>query len=181
MYKIRSIDDAQQRLYKTVVIHDGEPIFVDKVVGAQEVEGVNLITRKRKRFVLNPTSTLPPQVGFVNHEGYAIFITRRPVRRVRQGLCTENISTTVGSREEVIRSSSFGKMLTRDYPNIPKCISMVKKGEARGAAFSLDFAVFDDGRLYYQTSRVGAWKEDGTLTLDPKFKCLQEVLDVQSK
>lgn len=181
MYRIRSVEDAQQRLFKTVLLHQGQPIYIDKVLAARLVEGKNLLTGRRQTFELEPSSTMPPSLGYLNYEAYAVFVRRRPSRRVRQGVCAENISCNLGSREELVRSSAFGKMLVNAYPSKEEAIKKLLQRDAHGVAFSKHFALSVDKGLYYEEVLVGSWEKDGKLILGDKFKCLQEMLDADCK
>lgn len=177
MYRFQSTADAQQRLLKTVIVHQGRPMYVHEVRSPTKVLGMDMLLRKLVEFELEPSSVAPPTLGYVNWKDSVVFVTRRPVRRVRQGVCSENIDARVNDKNEFMSSSSFAKMLMDDYPTFKAALKDIKNEKAVRVAFSKDFAISHDFRILYQGEVVGSINGEGVLQLRPQYTCLKEIYE----
>lgn len=180
MYKFQSVNDAIQRLRSTVVIYRFRPVYVLDV--GQEVISVrDLLTGEERNEPFEPSGFTSPRLGYVNYPDRCTFVRRRPTRRVRQGLCQENICTENGNlNAERIRSRGFGEMLTNTYPDFKTCWKKtVEDSEIGIRAFSRNFAVTHTRHLCYQGQKVGRFSEDQSLTLDKPYTFLKELFDAE--
>lgn len=180
MYRYASVGDARQRLDNTVILLKGLPVYVSMMESKSTVVGVNLIDRSNVRMELGPR---PEQLrlGYINYRGRPCFVSRRPTRKVRQGLCPDNlICDNQGDIGRIYTSIEFGQMLINKYPTLKECIDIIEK-DKKGAAFSRLFALYattEKGKykLFYCANRVGSYTVQGGFVLDDGFECLKEML-----
>lgn len=188
MHKYRSADDCSQRLRHSVIIHEGKPVYITKIKSSSVVFGTDLITREDLEFKLKADSVAPPRLGYVNYNGRSYFFCRKPIRKVRQGVCTDNLYSCDGDvAGALITTSEFGKMLINAYPSVKECVDSVLKGEASAKAFSRLFAVKGVSRdrktigLFYAGNRIGRVDVETYLsTVDEGFECLKEMLNAST-
>lgn len=124
--------DAHQYLGNTVCYWDGRPMYVERIGATFLASGYLLpitVASERVEVDINDArfNCRAFKLGYMNSErlGCAVYVARRPVRGVSQGLCENNLSFTIGgndgrgrvlSMNNAIRDKGFADMLTGTYP-----------------------------------------------------------------
>lgn len=181
MYSYQSLGDAQQRLKNTVVMFKCQPVFIQEVLSLREMMVRDIMTGKDEVVGWSPSDFTRPVLGYINLEGRAYYVSRKPCRRVRQGLCQENIGTHRGGlTSQLLRSKPFARMLIGDYPSFKSAVTnTIVEQSVREVAFSRDFAVDHEGDLMYSGSPCGKVDKQGTVTFNKGFECLKEMFDAE--
>ena len=202
-----SVNDANMRLGNTIVLYDGKPVYVREVGAIGEGEGKNgdifrvyvkelpLTAEDRgnydRKFISSKKFDLAPfPMGFMNHNGKAIYLSRAPKKQQRQGLSEGTLSSytlgdTTGSRavrfNDLLRMTEFTDCISNKYPNVREATRLVEAG-ADSVAFSRVFAIARDASLpeliylYHKKDKVG-FIMDGNLKLSARGRCLRESLN----
>lgn len=184
MFKFQSAGDCQQRLAGCVILLNQRPFYIIEAKTHKDVEGYDILLRDKKVVVdLTANCVSSPRVGYCNYENRAVYITRKPIRRIRQGVCRENLASSRGTvSSDNLVSKDFGRMFLNQYPSLEEVYdTVVKKQERYSMAFSRDFSIDNDGEVYYQGHHVGRIDEKLTVTFAGKFSCLKELYERESK
>jgi hypothetical protein len=196
------------RLSGTVVLYDGKPVYIREVGALRDAaEGKNGDIYRvyikelpiksgddrdyERKFISSKKFDLAPfPMGFMNHEGKAVYLSRAPRRQQKQGLSEQTLSCyNVGEAAagNVLRfanltsNQAFVDCVMNKYPTVQEATRMVEQG-ADSAAFSRCFAIARDKSLpeliylYHKNDKVG-FIMDGTLKLSAKGRCLRESLN----
>lgn len=188
-YYDRDIEYVQRRLNGTILMRmaDNAPICVLNVVDDYNKDGkafnANMMEISSGRQYQAPLSSLsmePPRVGFLNLADRAVYVFRRPVRKYRQGLHSEQLVTSKGSVRDLppLYDTVWLPTYTNTYPTFKEACQKIAKDRVRSAAFARDFAVGYENKvllLYYQDTSVGR-VQDGVPVLDAKYHFLTEKL-----
>ena len=184
MFKFQSTGDCQQRLASTVICVNGRPFYVQESLGADVVKGYDTRARdKTDTVTLSANCISTPQVGYINKDERAVYLTRKPVRRIRQGLCKENLTADRGViNTELLSGIAFAKMVLNEYPSFEEAYKLtVERRKVYSSAFSRNFAITHESLLLYSGEIVGTVNADLTVTLKDKFSCLKELYEHESK
>lgn len=183
MYNFQSQQDASQRLKGTVVLFKERPTLVVDVMSRSEFLVRDVMTGRESVEAFTPCDFKRPVLGYMNYEDRTFFITRKPCRRVRQGLCSDNLTSNHGSMvsNDRVRSKNFARMLLVEYPTFQKAydLTVVRKMQAQ-CAFSRSFAVSHEGRLYYEGQDCGTVNSDGVPSFSQGYVCLKELFDAEA-
>lgn len=140
---------------------------------------------------LNYTSM---KLGYVNDGREAVYLMRRPVRRYRQGINGENLTSSLYRfNPEVIyhtfaanRLSNLSREVAANlsgvYPAYEAAVEAVIEGDAWSRAFTRELAVEGDRlgflTLCYKGERVAAkFREDANFRLPKRYHFLAETLE----
>lgn len=196
--KYETLEEIKMRLESSVVLYDGAPVYITRVA-APEADDKKEISRvffrelpyepdgrdirkflSSRKFDLNI-----PNLGYINHRGRALYLTRAPVRQYSQGLCNKN--TTVmelgGRRSEwsfndIIRGDGLANLLKGSYPSFKEAGEILNE-KTQSVAISKSFAVNIDNDLdvlmmSYKGTKCGlAFKGERAIRLSPKFHFLK--------
>ncbi len=155
--------DAEFRLGGTVVMFKGE---------YRRVEGVTQSTSGIIRLKLKGIPASVPlshkslrikniKTGYINVAGTITYLCRKPVRRYRQGLRSDNCETKQGASLRLFFHLVDGDVAQKDLPKGCEIISR-------------DFAI-EGSSLYYRARQVGVCV-DKTPHLSNRFKFLEAAL-----
>jgi hypothetical protein len=206
--KYETVDEVKARLEHTVVLYDSQPVYISSVMmpeGEDEIARVyfyplpltydkdsgrprGVAVRKylsSKKFDLTPF-----KMGFMNHKGSAINVTRIPVRQYKQGLSSTTASFTDldGGRNKsinfasAISSQSFVDMINNDYPAFDEVIDKLGP-KTHSIALSRRFALLVDPDieamfLYHGTNKCGlCLLGEKALRVPDKFRFLREAME----
>lgn len=199
-----SQDDVRLRLGGSVVGYQGHPVKVEEVVDRQRVLVTDLVTGntntvKWQDLNLEP-SALP--LGYVQMDDDTLaLVTRRPCRRYKQGLTSENIHAVrvlgrrlgraelevpmgpAGGRGNIAISPTQRQLVNTmmgKFTEIGTAFQKVRNEDARVQAFSKDWAVGrEDGDLciIYRGEVVG-FATDNSIRLKPERSYLKESLEL---
>lgn len=179
-------NDGNMRLRNTVIRYKGRPVFCEGVDDDLRLHCMWLHDGKNIRIAKNDPELdySASSLGMVNSNGEAIFCSRVPCRKWKQGLGRENVSVKGLGRDRprevngLIRSKSLGMTIENKFPSMEACLKMLRTRQVASVAFSRKFAVRRIGdkiALYFRTRIVGEIKEDKP-SLDDRYNYLQEVL-----
>lgn len=102
------------------------------------------------------------RMGFMNMNGLAAYLVRRPVRKFMMGINEYNTKVEYLNRCQYNQRihvynpqcPEFASMIKGEYPSLEEAYEMV--GDFGGAvAFDRQFAIDEDHFLYYKTTHVG--------------------------
>lgn len=173
-------DDIVQQYSQNVVLFKGRPVFVHSVSMEKphSLSCTDLITQKRVSGKFNMHDFTPPnmRIGMVNINGAALYVTRKPVRRMNVGISSQNliikyldVAYTYGAQPAIaeiqrLKSADLGSAMLGIYPTFEKSLEFVS--EFKGAmAFDRQFAVCAKRKIHYKTDVVGALTK-GANTVD---------------
>jgi len=175
-----NLEYAKGRLEGTVVRVGNEPVLVMGVnaVGGKIVSRVvPLDDLGNEKIVKVADLNLEPvPLGYVNHQGGAYYVTRKPMRRDwKQGLRQNNICFVGAEGFYDMPWYDIQKTILGEYPKPLDAIDQVTRGRLKSVAFSRDFSVDNQRRLNYKGRHVvGTY--DKMFTLSPKYNYLNEYL-----
>lgn len=189
-YYDKDFEYVTRRLNGTVLfrMEDKVPVCIlnvvedlDKSSGSYKANILEIPTGKQYQAPLATLDMEPPRVGFVNLPDRAVYVFRRPVRKYRQGLHSEQLTTSKGgSMRDLppLYDAVWVPTYTNTYPSFKEACVKINKDRVRSAAFARDFAVGYESKviiLYYQDTAVGR-VQAGVPVLDAKYHFLTEKL-----
>lgn len=154
-------EDVQMRLGGSVVRYKGEPVQCEST-GSGDGLSVNLYTfdsikRGEPPFTKVHSSDIEldirsPRLGYGTYKKRAVYLSRRPERRQKQGLTTGCISVSAPSglfstREvgDLFFSDTLVNIIKGKYPTYDEALWTLQKGSSwRGMAFSYDLCLRKD-------------------------------------
>lgn len=194
---------ASQRLRNSVVMYDGEPVFIRDVRGGYE-DGIPRAlltyckdgkdsTRRLDSPKFGRFRTLP-KLGWLNNEnGRPFFLERQTRRTVTHGLSNNNVvvyrkvgdSYDWNTRDEYGDGSSFNRIcFEQGFVNLQKNVfpslqgTLTNIGEDQAVAYSPLYLVYRDTLglrwLYRGIERIGLFTGTDTLNLLSKFSFYRE-------
>ncbi len=179
------VDDLNMRLNNSLVKYNGQPAYV---VG---IDGRTLslyLTRTRDNVLAhlpdNKLDIRPVPLGYVNLLSHCVYVSRRPERRYKQGLNTNNIRVRGKAMRmdipDLLQSVSLAKSIGNDYPSFANALKAVK-GNPTSRAWSRRWALKDDDHIgsicvCHRGNTVGTIIK-GKPHLFDKFIYLQEELE----
>ena len=186
------INYAVNRLVGTIVSKDNDTIFIhslEKSDGGKIVCYYNKTGESRtKSCLLTEISLKPINIGNVNVNGGAYYISRKPMRRDwKQGMRANNIQyyspTPIAIRKsDVLSSVGLLEAFKNIYPSVEKCLESLMNGEANSIAFckKLSLARYrGQTNMYYRgKDLVGSFDIDSkALTLNKQSNYLFELIE----
>lgn len=188
-YYDKDLEYVTRRLNGTVLfrMEDKAPICIlnvidefDKESSSYKANMIEIATGKQYQAPLATLSMEPPKVGFLNFNGRATYVFRRPVRKYRQGLHMEQLVSYKTSVRDLppLYDVLWVPTYTNNYPTFEEACQKITKDRIRSVAFARDFAIGYDNKvleLYYQDTTVGR-VQDGVPVLDAKYHFLTEKL-----
>lgn len=116
---------------------------------------------------------------------YGTFLTRMPIRRSRQGVCSENLFIPRSSGHgfnDLLYKPGFMKMLKNEYPSFRETKELVLKDKDTGSwafdpKFALEFTQLDQFHLYYKNLPVGYSLDGDNFVLSKGSFWLREILE----
>lgn len=193
MYEKASVDDLAQIFTDSVIVYDGEPVYVKSVSKDRELSVIPL----NKPFTAANIKTVniedgkfnftPVSLGFCNEGGDSFYVTRVPKRQYKQGLVKTSISAQYineGYSNDGLRKvrglvcCSMYSCIKGEYPSIETAIKSIDKKGTRSIAFSRNFSIDEEFNLYYKTDKVGMIDVySGKYSFNKSKMFLKELLD----
>ena len=169
------------RLAESLVMYKGKPFYITEYDMAENrVSGFFPYTDKAARFTL-PSVNLdirPPRLGYVNYRGNAIYVSRYPVRRYKQGIHSQNITfSAMADKGRLLRSPEFSQALMGDYPYFNGALRSLSSNTS--VAFNRHWALQKEAEgvhLMYRGNPVGLYK-DNKLKLIEDYQYLKEAME----
>lgn len=172
--------DAEMRLNKTIVMHNGRPVFIQRIVGQElDVMATDLITNEDVELPSlkgEGWDFTPVQLGYVNFPRRdAGYVQRTPARRWKQGLDCGALHFP----EHMLTTPALARTILNKYPSFQAAVNRAEGFGVR-TAFHKDWSVnrYDVDRylLEYRNRKVGVVRPDLTFELKDKYIFLQEAL-----
>lgn len=132
--------------------------------------------RKLKKLNIEPVP-----LGYVNLKNEAVFISRIPRRRWKQGLNREVVSAIVP--DMFLKSRALGNCILNRYPPLEQVILLVKTHQVISCSFNREWAIGSGvlaPNLMFRGKAVGIWTEEGP-KLSPPFEYLIESFEEARK
>lgn len=170
-----TLEDAERCLTGTVVMYDGEPVYISGVgpaapgdpkpdifrVYAVPLPSANIErggNEEIRKFISSRKFDLRTvKLGFVNlPDDVLVYCSRNPARQFKQGLCAATLACNLIIDPHGVRQVKLNTLLARQefvdtikgkYPSFEEACSTVERGFRTGAAFSREFAVVQDDEL----------------------------------
>lgn len=197
-----TVEEANMRLSSTVVLYEGEPVYITEVRQLNEDDAKNEIYRvystplpyrrdaraERKLISSGKFDLSPFRMGFMNFGGHAYYLSRNTARQNRQGL-SERSLTIVGPPDQppirlsnIISEQEFVDMIKGKYPSMEEAVKMLQQPEYNAVAVSREYALKKDTDLdgliilYHKDAKVGFMAGTKSFKLSKKFHFLKEQL-----
>lgn len=168
---------ANSRLSESVVRYNDVPIMVHAINNDGRVEGSSLVDGHGINCNLDELDLVPVQLGYVNYDGRAHYVMRKPVRRDwRQGLRHNNmVSDTVPV--PALPWACVAKTINNEYPTFEQARLMLKgKRGVTSIAWCRDFAIVKGWKVIHCGDTVGSIVNE-KVVLDEAFQYLKEALE----
>jgi hypothetical protein len=202
--KYETQEEVKFRLENTVVMYDGEPVYITSVANVEAEDKAEIARVFFQTLPYNPRNKsvrkylsskkfdlAPFKMGYMNHGGEAIFVSRIPIRQNRQGLSqgatlfkdirgrnAENINFS-----HMIQSPGFVEMVQGKYPSFKDAGALLADKESSSVAISRSFAFAIDNDLdalllLHRGQKCGiAMRGDDSIKLPKKFHFLREEME----
>lgn len=179
-----SVEDLRAMFSDTLVMYRNKPYYIESISERYYADCRNLVTQRNEQILMDEDTFTAPlrRIGMVNCKQSVVYLSRRPVRRYKAGLCRNNTNFSLcdgaeyprGTGETVrhlynlnnveIADAMFGK-----YPTIEQCIEAFEDDRAAAMAFDHQFALTRRGCVLYKTQNVGSWKKGAKTPYDLVF------------
>lgn len=169
----QSVNDANQRLKNCMIVYEGRALYVKDCPLRDVADCLDILNDVNTSVPICLSSIRPPRLGYVETPDGVTYVSRKPARRIRQGVSQDTI--TFGGRREIrIGSKAFATMLLGQYVTFEQAIKNNKP-----TAFDYDWAVCSKRKtLLYKGVRVGSIGADNKeLLLLDEYSYLKESLD----
>lgn len=192
MFEDTSLHDFRMMFDGTLVRYSGDPVFIHNIegdlkaeclfIGNQEYKHINI---RDQKFDFQPVS-----LGYVNVRGQAIYVSRNPLRKFKQGLhpeCLNLVATPddfdseerysdVNRQVKSLKAKCLYNTVKRIFPSLEDVIASFED-KVKVGAFDRQFALRNDGLLRYRGNKVGNVNLDnGVIRLDRNKDFLQSAL-----
>ena len=189
--------EANDRLSNTVIFLGDSPIFVVEVAGAsKEALKIHYSTFDDIRQGVVGGKSVPlndPAVNVYNMRlGYlnsaraktAIYLTRRPVRRMNQGLCVDAITGYINylSANQLLSDPGFEDCLVGKYPSFSEAVERLEQDPTLvSVAFARNMAIERDlkglpHKLMHRGNKIGLLNKGREPQIPECFDYLTETL-----
>ena len=190
------VGQSDMRLRESIILVDGQPV---QVMGSVK-RGKKLFIQYARLPAKNAIDEIDLQdetvnirdfkLGYLNHRGEALYLSRIPGRQQVQGLCRRNVDITAFSDPrkdrpewgQIIRTGEFSDMMRGVYPKYKDCVASLEHDNERvSVAFSRVWALRRDNdlgffELLFKGERV-AWGDPNQFNLPSASTYLRECLD----
>lgn len=182
-----SVDHANLRLSRTVILCKGEPCWVIEVRGDWSAVVRYLSNWKqdvipdiRDEKVVDVTPVL---LGFCQIGAVSRYLSRMPARRTKQGLAPESIFAVGGGLPDFYGDRHLSKQLCstikNDYPSFTSALSSLAGGGLTSLCCHKDWALYYTGsnpKIMYKYAGAVGKVVNGKVVLDKKYTFLLETL-----
>ena len=192
MYTNDNPEYVNGRLQQTIIrLNTGVPVYCEgtrRSIGEERREGpIHLWYRpislsnfgELKKKLIEEFNLSSPPLGYINYEGAAYFVSRRPMRRDwRQGIRQSNLDVSRSGRTGQYSFSSLYPVIIpilKMYPTYKETVDRVEDVYT-DCAFTRNFSLDDRGRLWYKGRDVVGEDGGGSPRLFDNFFWLNELL-----
>lgn len=185
-----SVSDLRQMFSDTIVRYNKNPVYIAHISNNRFVDCVNIGNGKEFTVAFDDVGWdfKPINTGYVNIQGFALFITRMPLRQFKQGLHHDNIKIKLNSnrddgrlrkaydRVRGLNCRPIYQMAKNIYPSIQQAIELLEDNNVE-VAFDRQFAINSAGDLFYRSELVGnVDMETATPIFFKEFEFLRKAL-----
>lgn len=169
------LEYAANRLEGTIVMLEGEPVYVNTI----GLDGLTDITWLKDRsedecYIDDLDLVGQNKLGYVNLHSTAVYVGRMPLRNDwRQGIRIANLSFSGNKGFDRIPWPEFRKTILGEYPSFTEAKELICSGQSK-VAFSRHFALMQGGVILYKERTVGNY--DIVTNLMQQFTYLNEHL-----
>jgi hypothetical protein len=189
--KYETPDYAYQRLDSTVVRINKEAVYIQFLEG-WHCNIIVLATKKNYKADIRkvPLDLNPIPLGYINRRNEAIYLTRKPLRKYKQGLSRDSLvvkaigeaKMAMRNKGDILLSPELSKCVDNIYPSLTEAFNSVEIEKAQSVAFSRVFAInrselFQDVyELLYKNRVIGSINREG-IDLESRYLFLKEMLE----
>ena len=174
-----SYHDVEQQYRHSVVLKRGEPVLIEDVKQDGPFVYVKVRNMRNRRasweeFSQDSFQSPTCRLGLVNVQDHVVYAYRNPVRKMKIGMCQENLSfkpIDAAYAYGSIRSIQQARELTTPlfecmmniYPSFAEALAKVKEpimDGVRVVAFDRQFAISSEMKIYYKTIEVGSFPKN---------------------
>lgn len=190
--RYESGDDVKLRLQRSVVCLKGQPVHVDEVADAKHVMVTKILSGEQEMVLVAELDLDPSHLplGYVMADGKVYMTSRKPCRKYKQGLTSENFHVKEVLSKEVVKarprpelaphSKAVARTMTGQFPDVGTAFQRVRAGQSKVMPFSREWAVGDEGGelcIIYRGEVVGYVTANSVKLLPEKFY-LKESLEL---
>jgi hypothetical protein len=160
--------------------------------------GLEIMTGNHHKVKISDLNLVPVSLGFVNVKGDVGYVSRKPIRREKQGLSRDSLcikSRPLNGKDEgnpfalrmgrqnniALDGEPLAKTILGTFPNLVEAVTSVRTGKTKASAFSRNWAIGKDDVdlcLLYRGDVVG-FVGDTSVKLLPEFSFLKESLEME--
>lgn len=143
-------DDVKQKLRGSVCVYRGEPVYISnteehrlQIAYLRDPFEVETIDYRVQEF-----RYLTPQLGYMNHNRKALYLSRNPVGGWNSPALTRDAIEIVGSTnkrlsdyDDFFRSRALRDCIKGEHPDLNAAKAILEIGEAQSVAFHRHFAL----------------------------------------
>lgn len=202
--KYETQDEVKARLENTVVLYEGNPVYITKVTlpdldDAKEIARVFFKTlpfdsngrdKEVRKYLSSRNFDLTPfKMGYLNYKNEVLYLSRATGRQYKQGLCAHNLIVAPSARakqefgdripfRELLYLQEFVDMIKGVYPSFESACKQKEGSVAVSRIFSLEKDP-DLGCFYltHKDTKCGIVLQNGIVSIPRKFAFLKEALD----
>lgn len=199
-----TVQEASMRLGGTVVLYDGEPVYINEVRHEEDLPKGEifrvLLTRLPvshdakvdRKFISSGKFDLTPlRMGFANlADGHAYFLSRNTARQNRQGLSERSLTVEgldpnrpPARWKNIIYDKGFVDCVHGKYPSMEDAIKLLTDQPGKSVAISREYALKSHSEmeglliLHHKLREVGFMStSDKVFKVGKKFRFLKEEL-----
>lgn len=179
--RYESEEDVKLRLHNSLVRKGEHPVYVQAVDSKEVVTIHNVFTGRKERVNVEELNLSPVPLGYVVSEDVVYYVTRKPTRRYKQGLTSDNMVVKEVLRNRHTRLPINDKGLCNAvmgiYPSIEEAFQGCRNGEDI-VPFSREWAVanYKDDLCVLHKGDVVGYVGDESVMLSPDKYYLKESL-----
>ncbi len=177
-----TLDDAQRRLVRTVVMFKEIPVYI-MGINEERVDFHELISQKSNRVGISREKDFdltPVNLGYINYGKNSLYSWRNPARRFKQGLNEETFVIHNGAPRDILTSKALGETILNIYPALDVCIQNLLDKSINEIAFHRKFCLYRSnnsiGIKYKGSSVIGHIGKDGLIRMVPNMGYLDSLL-----
>lgn len=185
------IQDLRTMFQNTLVRYNNNPVMITHINNNKKADCVFIGNNDEQTIPLDDEkfNFKPVSLGYVNIQGYCVYLSRTTRRQYKQGLCIDNAKFKLNGgdlqadrqhaayeRVKQLTCKAIHNTVKNVYPSLQNAIEMFED-EAHEVAFDRQFSVNKYGRLYYKAEPVGDVNlQTHEIVFPPEFEYLRKAL-----
>ncbi|AJT60761.1 hypothetical protein [Citrobacter phage CVT22] len=174
--------DVNLRLKGSLVRKENVPMYVQEANSKDEVRVHNVHTGRKEDCLIADLDLTPVPLGYCVSDGDVLYVSRKPTRKYKQGLTTENsVAWDVMLQRHVkipMADKGLCRTIMNDYPSVEEAFQECRKGKAI-VPFHRSWAVanYKDELCVMHKGTVVGYVGDDVVVLMPEKYFLKESLE----